>query len=138
MSALLPIHRHCRFIIRSNGLLVGARTGFQPIVDHATFAEAQRILQDRTINKSDGELLDSLRALLASKGRLSLSVIKESSDTPSPSTYTHRFGSLRRAYELIQDGRPAQFGPIDLRRGTQSLHCCTPAQASSRPADREA
>jgi DNA invertase Pin-like site-specific DNA recombinase len=94
---------------------------FEPIIDHATHAEAQRILKGRTINKSDEELLDSLRGLLAKKGRLSLHLIKNSDDVPSPSTYRHRFGSLRRAYELIGYGRPAQFGPIDLRRRTQAL-----------------
>jgi hypothetical protein len=78
-------------------------------------------LESRTINKSDEELLHSLRALLATKGRLSLSLIKNSKDAPSPSTYRHRFGSLRRAYEQIGYGRPAQFGPIDLRRRTQAL-----------------
>jgi DNA invertase Pin-like site-specific DNA recombinase len=94
---------------------------FEPIVDHATFSEAQRILQRRTINKSDEELLDSLRALIVTEGRLSLNLIKNSKDLPSPSTYRHRFGSLRQAYELIGYGRPAQFGPIDLRRRTQAL-----------------
>jgi DNA invertase Pin-like site-specific DNA recombinase len=94
---------------------------FEPIIDHAIYSEAQRILQSRTINKSDEELLDSLRGLLSKKGRLSLSLIKDSEDVPSPSTYRHRFGSLRRTYELIGYGRPAQFGPIDLRRRTQAL-----------------
>ena len=94
---------------------------FEPIVDHATYSEAQRILQGRTINKSDDELLDSLRLLLATKGRLSLSLIKSSANVPSPSTYRHRFGSLRRAYELIGYGHSPQFGPIDLRRRTQAL-----------------
>jgi DNA invertase Pin-like site-specific DNA recombinase len=94
---------------------------FEPIVDHATYAEAQGILQDRTINKSDDELLNSLQRLLAKEGRLSLHTIKNSADVPSPSTYRHRFGSLRRAYELIGYGRPDQFGPIDLRRRTQAL-----------------
>ena len=94
---------------------------FEPIVDHATYSEAQRILQERTINKSNEQMLDSLRALLATKGRLSLNLIKNSEDVPSPSTYRHRFGSLRRAYELIEYGRPAQFGPIDVRRRTQAL-----------------
>jgi DNA invertase Pin-like site-specific DNA recombinase len=94
---------------------------FEPIIDHATFFEAQRILQRRTINKSDEELLDSLRALIVTEGRLSLNLIKNSKDIPSPSTYRHRFGSLRQAYELIGYGRPPQFGPIDLRRRTQAL-----------------
>jgi len=94
---------------------------FEPIVDEPTYSEAQRVLQGRTINKSDEELLDSLRALLAKKRRLSLALIQNSKDVPSPSTYRHRFGSLRRAYELIEYGRPDQFGPIDLRRRTQAL-----------------
>jgi DNA invertase Pin-like site-specific DNA recombinase len=94
---------------------------FEPIIDHATFFEAQRILQRRTINKSDEDLLDSLRALLAEKRRLSLSLIKNSKDVPSPSTYRQRFGSLKRAYELIGYGRPDQFSPIDVRRRTQAL-----------------
>jgi len=94
---------------------------FEPIVDAATFADAQRVLQSRTFNRTDEEVLDSLRTLLASKGRLSLSLIKNSAGIPSPSTYRLRFGSLRRAYELIGYGRPEQFGPIDLRRRTQAL-----------------
>jgi DNA invertase Pin-like site-specific DNA recombinase len=94
---------------------------FEPIVDHAIYAEAQRILQGRTINKSDDELLNSLRALLAKEERLSLNLIKKSTDVPSPSTYRRRFGSLRRAYELIGYGRADQFGAIDLRRRTQAL-----------------
>jgi DNA invertase Pin-like site-specific DNA recombinase len=94
---------------------------FTPIIDYATYSEAQRILQGRTINKSDQELLDSLRGLLATRGRLSVNLIKNFEDVPSPSTYRHRFGSLRRAYELIGYGRPAEFGPIDLRRRTQAL-----------------
>jgi DNA invertase Pin-like site-specific DNA recombinase len=94
---------------------------FEPLVDDATFIEAERILRSRTINKSDEELLESLRTLVAAKGRLSLTLIKNTADVPSPSTYRHRFGSLRRAYELIGYGRPDQFGPIDLRRRTQAL-----------------
>jgi DNA invertase Pin-like site-specific DNA recombinase len=94
---------------------------FDPVVDQATFSEAQRILADRTINKSDQELLESLTALLVREKRLSLRLIKNSPDVPSPSSYRHRFGSLRRAYELIGYGHPEQFGPNDLRRRTQAL-----------------
>jgi hypothetical protein len=94
---------------------------FEPLVDSATFSEAQEILQERTVNKSDKDLLDNLQTLLDFKGRLSLNLIKTSPATPSPSTYRHRFGSLRRAYELIGYGRHDHFGPIDLRRKTQAL-----------------
>jgi len=104
---------------RSEWILTHA--AFEPIVDQATYCEAQRILQGRTINQSNEGLLDILRALLANEGRLSLKLIKNSADVPSPSTYRQRFGSLRRAYELIGYGRPDQFGAIDLRRRTQAL-----------------
>ena len=104
---------------RSEWILVPA--AFKPVVDHKTFLDAQRALQSRTTNKSNDELLDGLRTLHAREGRLSLQLIKNSSDLPSPSTYRGRFGSLRRAYELIGYGHAEQFGPIDLRRRTQVL-----------------
>jgi DNA invertase Pin-like site-specific DNA recombinase len=94
---------------------------FEPIVDPSVFSEAQRILRDRTFNKSDEELLDALRALLASEGRLSWTAIRDSAEVPSPSTYEFRFGSLRRAYELIGYGHPEDFGPLDLHRRTDAL-----------------
>ncbi len=94
---------------------------FEAIIDQGSYDQAKRILADRTINKSDQELLDSLRWLLATEGRLSLQLVKTSSHLPSPSTYRLRFGSLRHAYELIGYRRPGDFGPIDLRRRTQAL-----------------
>src|SRR5438270_2901076 len=94
---------------------------FEAVVDESTFLAAQQILTGRTYNKSNKELLDRLRSLLAKEGRLSLKLVNNSPDAPSPSTYRLRFGSLRRAYQLIGYGRPEQFGPIDLRRRTQAL-----------------
>jgi DNA invertase Pin-like site-specific DNA recombinase len=94
---------------------------FEPIVDYSTFLEAQRILEGRTINKSDEQLLGGLRLLLTREERLSLRLIENSLDLPSPSTYRKRFGSLRHAYELIGYRHPDKFGPIDLRRRTQGL-----------------
>ena len=96
---------------------------FTPLVDEATFQEARRLLLARTINKSEEELLAALRALLARQGRLSLRLIAETArEMPSPSTYRGRFGSLRRAYELIGSRTVLEtLGPIDLRRRTQAL-----------------
>ena len=94
---------------------------FTPVVSEATFQEAQGLLLKRTINKSNEDILEALRSLLAREGRLSLQLIKHCPEVPSPSAYRGRFGSLRRAYELIGYGRPEDFGPIDLRRRTQAL-----------------
>ena len=94
---------------------------FEPVVDSSVFSEAQRILGERTFNRSDQELLDALRQLLASKGRLSRSVISDSAEVPCPCTYAYRFGSLKKAYALIGYGRPDDFGGSDLRGRTQAL-----------------
>jgi DNA invertase Pin-like site-specific DNA recombinase len=96
-------------------------TAFEPLVDLSLFSEAKRILQERTLNKSDEELLDGLRSLLARNGRLSRRVIDDSAEVPSPSTYVYRFGSLQKSYERIGYGHAEQFGPIDLRRRIHAL-----------------
>jgi DNA invertase Pin-like site-specific DNA recombinase len=92
---------------------------FEPIIDRATFLAAQQILQSRTINQSNEELLDRLRAVLAFEGRLSPRLIEEFDGIPSLSTFVHRFGGLRRAYELIGYDRNFKFS--DLRGRIQLL-----------------
>ena len=73
------------------------------------------MLEERTFNKSDDEVLDALRGLLAANGRLSLSLIQSTDGMPSPSTYRGRFGSLRRAYELIGYVCADRFRLVDTR-----------------------
>ena len=94
---------------------------FAPVIDEATFGKAQRLLLNRTINKSNEELLNALRSLLAREGRLSLQLIKCCPGVPSPSSYRKRFGSLRRAYELIGYGHADDFDAVDMRRRTRAL-----------------
>jgi DNA invertase Pin-like site-specific DNA recombinase len=94
---------------------------FRPIVDAATFDQAQRILEWRTIHRSNDEILGALKKLLLSKGKLSLTMIHNSPDLPSPSTFRHRFGSLRNAYDRIGYGLQSQFAHIDSRRRTDLL-----------------
>jgi hypothetical protein len=50
---------------------------------------------------TDEDLLDELRALLALRGKLTMSLIEASPCTRSPNTYIRRFGSLTAAYERI-------------------------------------
>ena len=94
---------------------------FEPIIDDMTFAEAQKILEGRTFNKTDEQLLEGLRALLASERRLTSKLIQNSAEVASSSTYRNRFGSLHRAYELIGYGHPEQFGPM--KYAAVSEHC---------------
>jgi len=94
---------------------------FEPIVDPATFAEAQKVFGQHRCQRTDEEMLDDLRRLLASEGRLSYSVIKHSPDVMAPGTYSTRFGSLRNAYRLIEYGHPDRLGGADTRFRTMGL-----------------
>lgn len=74
---------------------------FEALVEPAAYAEAQRIIEGHTRNKSDAELLEALRAILAEEGRITSYIIRYTPNTPSAETYAERFGALSRAYELI-------------------------------------
>lgn len=74
---------------------------FRAIIDKTTFDTAQRVIQDRTCNKPDEELLDALRSLLSREGKLTHENIDRSCEVPSARTYRHRFGSLQKACQLI-------------------------------------
>jgi DNA invertase Pin-like site-specific DNA recombinase len=94
---------------------------FEPIVDPAIFAEAQKVLGLHRCQRTDEELLDDLRRLLASECRLSFTLIKNSPDVMAPGTYRTRFGSLRNAYRLIGYDRPERLGGVDTRLRTMAL-----------------
>ena len=99
-----------------------APRAFDAMVDQATFDAVQRVKGEQAKNQANEVMLDRLRRLLATKGRLSYSIVSHSPDVPSPSTYRLRFGSLRRAFDLIGYGKPEDFGlSLDIRRRTQAL-----------------
>lgn len=92
---------------------------FEPLVDEATFEQAQRILKSRTHNLSDEELLNKLRDLLAREGRLSHQLVTKF--MACSNTFRRRFGGLRRAYDLIGYGSQTNAAQIDSRRQTHLL-----------------
>lgn len=95
---------------------------FAPIIGQDTFDRVQAVLRKKSEKKSDRELLQRLGRLLVAKGRLTETIIDEARALPSHSTYRHRFGSVRRAYELV--GYPTLTGVYercDKRKRTQRL-----------------
>lgn len=80
---------------RASWLLVPA---FEPLVSLSVYERAQQLLRR---SKSNEEMLEDLRRLLAKEGSLSSSIIRRSEGTASYTTYFDRFGSLRNAFELI-------------------------------------
>jgi DNA invertase Pin-like site-specific DNA recombinase len=74
---------------------------FDSIVPANMFYTAQGIFRARSHRFTNEELIDRLRLLFQNRGFLSGLVINETEGMPSTSIYTHRFGSLIRAYQMV-------------------------------------
>lgn len=94
---------------------------FEPVIDPETFEAAQKAISHRNFQRTDQELLDDLRALLARQDSLSLTLIKNSPYMRAPGTYRRRFGSLRNAYKLIGYTQP-RLGGVETRCLTMARH----------------
>jgi DNA invertase Pin-like site-specific DNA recombinase len=81
----------------------------EPIINKKTFEKARQIRAELALNASDEDLLDMVRGVLASHGRLTSQIINQSNDIPSTSCYIARFGSLPRLYELLHYVRKDTF-----------------------------
>lgn len=101
--------------IRSNG-------AFEPIVERHLFDAAQAIIQNRSRRMLENEMIDRLRALYHARGHLSGLIIDEADDLPSSSTYSARFGTLARAYQLVGYTPDRDFRYIEINRALRDLH----------------
>ncbi|MFI5299482.1 MAG: recombinase family protein [Polyangiales bacterium] len=95
---------------------------FDPIIDPADYYTAQGMLLERHRKLSNDELLQKLRALYERVGRLSGMIITESEETPSPTVYRHRFGSLVRAYELVGYTPDRDYAFVEINRQLRRMH----------------
>jgi DNA invertase Pin-like site-specific DNA recombinase len=80
---------------------IKSANAFEAVIDPKLFAAAQGRFNEITNRKSNQRMLDNLRSLLMSNGRLTSKLIRESESLPCAGTYQKRFGGLARAYELI-------------------------------------
>lgn len=74
---------------------------FKAVVDQHTFERAQRMFASKTYRKSNEMLLRDVARLWKRRGWLSESLLDRTRCVPSCSTLRHRFGSMKRVYELI-------------------------------------
>lgn len=103
-------------------LLVRATGVFEPLVDAELFEMAAAIIASRSRKYTDGEMLEMLAALRVEKGQLSALIIDEQDGFPSTSAYRTRFGSLRRAYQLIGYEPQRDYRYIETNRFLRGLH----------------
>ena len=95
---------------------------FEGVVEPRYFYEAQAIIRERSRRLTDEEMLDQLKSLHEKKGWLSGLVIDETDDMPSSSAYTHRFGSLIRAYQLIGFTPDRDYRYLEINRQLRAMH----------------
>lgn len=76
-------------------------SAFESIVPPEVFYTAQGIIRARSHRYSNEELIERLRTLFQNRGFLSGLIIDETDGMPSTSIYSHRFGSLIRAYHMV-------------------------------------
>jgi DNA invertase Pin-like site-specific DNA recombinase len=100
--------------VRANGV-------FEPIVDRHLFDAAQAIIQSRSRRISESEMLDRLRTLYQARGFLSGLIIDEADGLPSSSTYSARFGSLVRAYQLVGFTPERDMRYVEINRQLRAL-----------------
>lgn len=101
--------------IRRNG-------AFEPLVPLEIFANAQRIISERSRKFTKEELLAHLRSVLEREGRLSGLLIDETEGIASSSIYRTRFGSLIRAYQLIGYTPDRDYRFIETNRQLRLMH----------------
>jgi DNA invertase Pin-like site-specific DNA recombinase len=90
---------------------------FGPIVSTEDFHRAQAIIQHRHIRWTDKQMLDGLRNLLTSFGKLSSPIIDQALYMPCSFSYATRFGGLARAYSLIGWRGKSDPKAIEAKRG---------------------
>lgn len=102
--------------------LIRKDEAFPALVEPELFFMAQGIIRARTHRMSDEELLEKLKGLYEGKGYLSSILINETDAMPSASVYSHRFGSLIRAYELVGFRPDRDFAYLEINRQLRRLH----------------
>ncbi len=95
---------------------------FEPVVDMERFYTVQGIYRERNKKATDEELLQGLRDLYASQGRLSALIIDEADFLPPSSLISNRFGGLLRVYQMIGYTPKRDFQYVAINQRLRSLH----------------
>jgi hypothetical protein len=75
---------------------------FEPILDNGVFEKAQEIRSGLTVRRSNEDILNALRKLIASRGgQFVFSELDKLDGFPNLQTYHDRFGSMRNLCELL-------------------------------------
>lgn len=85
---------------------------FRPIVSLARSQAARAKVSSRFVRMTSEQMLDALRGLLVTHGKLTAAIIDEADGVPCSALYRRRFGGLKRAYEIIGFSPAQNYGPM--------------------------
>lgn len=88
---------------------------FQAIISKKRFEQAQEKLRRRVFLRTDQELLQDLRSFIEKHGKATQLMLAADKEMATAATYEFRFGSFRRALELIKTEPPRGFSAIERR-----------------------
>ncbi len=109
-------------VINSPDMWVRADGVFEAIIEPRYFYTAQGMIRERSRRLTDDEFLSKLKNLRDRQGWLSGVIINEAEDMPSSSAYSHRFGSLVHAYQLIGYTPERDLSFIEINRTLRNLY----------------
>jgi len=104
---------------------------FEPIVPAELFYTVRGIMRARARRYTDAELVERLRRLYEQRGFLSGLVINETEGMPSTAVYSHRFGSLLRAYQTVGFAPDRDYRYLEANRFLRRFHPEVVAQTES-------
>lgn len=111
------------------------KAAFEAIVPQEVFHIAQGIFRAHAHRYTDEELIERLRSLYQHRGYLSGLVINETDGMPSAAIYSHRFGSLIRAYGMVGFTPDRDYRYLEINRFLRQLHPEIVAQTESTIAE---
>lgn len=94
---------------------------FQPIVSEDLFLRAAKILKERNHRPTDDEMLEQLRSLLRTRGRLTGALIDQFVCLRKRSSFNHHFGGLRWAYERLGYTSPRNLSFLDCSEAIKGM-----------------
>jgi DNA invertase Pin-like site-specific DNA recombinase len=89
---------------------------FQAIISHGLFLRAQQEFANYTCRLTDEQLLDRLRQMHKTYGRLTGDMIEKSPRCPGLTTYNRRFGGLLGVYARLGYDAPGRSAEITIRQ----------------------
>lgn len=109
-------------VVNTEEMWIRKAGAFEGIVSPELFYKAQGMILARTRRYSDQELIDRLKKLYQERGLLSGLIINETEGMPSPSVYSHRFGSLIRAYQMVGYTPERDYKYLETNKFIRRMH----------------